>query len=172
MGIRFFCPNGHKLNVKEHLAGKTGFCPECGVRLAIPYQSTRKSSRELHQEKVGNESPPDVPTPGPTPAAFFPEETPQQNAAENDQIYTTEAVPNPFPGVAPTATEPSIINPILQDQTVVWYVQSPGGEPYGPATGEVINTWIQERRIGPTMLVWREGWNNWMEANKVFPELE
>jgi hypothetical protein len=36
MGIRFSCPNGHKLNVKEHLAGKRGICPECGVRVVIP----------------------------------------------------------------------------------------------------------------------------------------
>ena len=47
MGIRFFCPNGHKLNVKSHLAGKAGFCPECGIRLIVPYESTRKSSKEL-----------------------------------------------------------------------------------------------------------------------------
>jgi hypothetical protein len=36
MGIRFNCPNGHKLNVKEHLAGKRGICPDCGARVIIP----------------------------------------------------------------------------------------------------------------------------------------
>jgi hypothetical protein len=36
MGIRFFCPNGHKLNVKDHLAGKRGVCPKCGAKFAIP----------------------------------------------------------------------------------------------------------------------------------------
>ena len=35
MGIRFRCPNGHKLNVKEFLAGKRGICPKCGVNLYI-----------------------------------------------------------------------------------------------------------------------------------------
>ena len=36
MGIRFQCPNGHKLNVKADLAGKRASCPECGVKLVIP----------------------------------------------------------------------------------------------------------------------------------------
>jgi hypothetical protein len=46
MGIRFYCPNGHKLNVKEFQAGRRGICPYCGTKFLIPYQSTRKSSKE------------------------------------------------------------------------------------------------------------------------------
>jgi hypothetical protein len=38
MGIRFSCPNGHKLHVKEFLAGKRGICPECGAKFTIPLQ--------------------------------------------------------------------------------------------------------------------------------------
>src|SRR5215212_6385395 len=39
MGIRFNCPNGHKLNVKEFLAGKRGVCPQCGAKFIIPEQA-------------------------------------------------------------------------------------------------------------------------------------
>ncbi|TWU28244.1 DUF4339 domain-containing protein [Bythopirellula polymerisocia] len=39
MGIRFLCPNGHKLNVKEHLAGKRGICPDCDARFLVPSKS-------------------------------------------------------------------------------------------------------------------------------------
>jgi GYF domain 2 len=39
MGIRFQCPNGHKLNVKADLAGKRASCPECGAKLVIPAAS-------------------------------------------------------------------------------------------------------------------------------------
>ena len=46
MGIRFFCPNGHKLNVKEFQAGRKGICPYCGAKTQIPTQSTRGSSKE------------------------------------------------------------------------------------------------------------------------------
>lgn len=154
MGIRFFCPNGHKLNVKEHLAGKAGFCPECGARLVIPYHSTRKSSKELGKENT--QQPAETASPfSMTPSSFFVEEM-QQSQPE-----------------LTLAPEPKVesINPILQDQTVVWYIQVPNGPQYGPATGQVVHSWIQENRIGPTMLVWREGWSNWLEAKSVFPEL-
>jgi hypothetical protein len=41
MGIRLSCPNGHRLNVKEFLAGKRGICPQCGAKFIIPVaQST------------------------------------------------------------------------------------------------------------------------------------
>jgi hypothetical protein len=46
MGVRFYCPNGHKLNVKEFQAGKRGICPFCGAKFLIPIHSTRKSSKE------------------------------------------------------------------------------------------------------------------------------
>lgn len=39
MGIRFHCPNGHKLNLKAFLAGKKGKCPKCNVKILIPERS-------------------------------------------------------------------------------------------------------------------------------------
>ncbi len=36
MGIRFECPNGHRLHVKAFLAGKRGICPECDARFIVP----------------------------------------------------------------------------------------------------------------------------------------
>ena len=40
MGIRFLCPNGHKLNVKAFQAGRRGICPFCGAKFQIPTEST------------------------------------------------------------------------------------------------------------------------------------
>jgi hypothetical protein len=39
MGIRFLCPNGHRLNVKSFLAGKRAICPDCGARVVVPSES-------------------------------------------------------------------------------------------------------------------------------------
>ena len=39
MGIRFNCPNGHKLNVKAFLAGKRGICPDCDAKFIVPLES-------------------------------------------------------------------------------------------------------------------------------------
>ena len=52
MGIRFYCPQGHKLNVKSFLAGKKGFCPHCNAKVDIPLRSTRPSSKEDKQNAV------------------------------------------------------------------------------------------------------------------------
>ncbi|MDA0254026.1 MAG: hypothetical protein O3C39_10275 [Planctomycetota bacterium] len=39
MGIIAFCPNHHRIKVKDHLAGKKGICPHCGARFRIPTES-------------------------------------------------------------------------------------------------------------------------------------
>ncbi len=39
MGIKFYCPNGHKLNVKSFLSGKKAICPQCGAKVMVPAQS-------------------------------------------------------------------------------------------------------------------------------------
>src|SRR5947207_12792417 len=49
MGIKFHCPNGHKLNVKSFLAGKKGVCPKCGTRTRIPTASEPGLDRDLEE---------------------------------------------------------------------------------------------------------------------------
>lgn len=39
MGIVSYCPNHHRVKVKDDLAGKKGICPTCGVRFRIPLES-------------------------------------------------------------------------------------------------------------------------------------
>ena len=56
MGIRFYCPNGHKLNVKSELAGKVGICPKCQARMTIPTASVREPSRKSAFEETAFES--------------------------------------------------------------------------------------------------------------------
>jgi hypothetical protein len=56
MGIRFTCPNGHKLHVKAFLAGKRGVCPQCGSKILIPtaedgHRSINESSAELGEPR-------------------------------------------------------------------------------------------------------------------------
>jgi len=52
MGIRFYCPNGHKLHVKAFQAGMRGICPYCGAKVQIPLHSTRPSTRELKAQRA------------------------------------------------------------------------------------------------------------------------
>lgn len=45
MGIVASCPQGHRVKVKDHLAGRKGICPECGTRFRIPLQASPAGER-------------------------------------------------------------------------------------------------------------------------------
>ncbi|MDO4588014.1 MAG: DUF4339 domain-containing protein [Planctomycetia bacterium] len=229
MGIRFTCPNGHKLNVKAELAGKVGFCPKCKARMLIPLKSTRTSHKnnksKLAEAPFVNETEKEFsldqqPFVQQTLDSFMDEQTISSLSKEEllSQVLTSNKPgvsdfvlagqsatilpdlngnlsnfatksPEEFPtdSLQPTPlskdllsnefpnngshNKDSQINDALSDPTIVWYLRS-GNQNYGPASNEVIRTWLYEKRIGPNMLVWREGWSNWLEAKNVFPELE
>lgn len=69
MGIRFLCPNGHKLNVKAELAGKRGSCPECGAKLVIPAATTTAPIASATASLSSSASMPDQATVIASPAA-------------------------------------------------------------------------------------------------------
>jgi hypothetical protein len=170
MGIRFYCPNGHKLNVKEQLAGKRGICPQCGVKLLIPRKSTRLSSREERSQQAGMSA-----NSGGNPNDFevFADD-PSASIASLDEYghSVPEAKPTPTQRFAQSSVVAPAPASAFDDPNVVWYVQFPDGQRYGPVTLPILQSWVRERRISPTMLVWREGWEDWLEARQVFPETE
>ena len=163
MGIKFRCPNGHKLNVKTHQAGKKGYCPKCKSRVDIPLQSTRKGKAEREAERLAAKSPAAVPS---------------------DGIGLTDTAPPPMPVATriapledrPTASLPTTppaatTDPLAANPDLVWYVRSTNGNQFGPAKGELFRTWIQEGRVGTDSLVWQEGWDDWKQASEIFPQL-
>jgi len=70
MGIVAFCPQGHRVKVKDHLAGRKGICPECGARFRIPLESAGAppSSPVLPAAAGPSASAAAVTNPGPPPA--------------------------------------------------------------------------------------------------------
>lgn len=195
MGIRFYCPNGHKLNVKSFQAGRRGICPFCGAKLEIPTQSTRQSSKAERAAGGGPAMPamgPAMgPDPGPAPTQGMmsmaapaggvggamasqpvqplaePAFSPVPTTAELAAAASFAAAP---PAQAPPAAG-GVIDPLAEAPSVVWYVRPPGGGQFGPASGEVMRSWINDGRVSPDSLVWREGWRDWQEASATFPQL-
>jgi len=107
MGIRFYCPNGHKLNVKEFQSGKRGICPFCGSRIEIPTESTRESSKyakasEAPAHDVTPQGQPEtMPSPGgaavvPAPSSPVPSPPAPTGPAVNQPL----AGPSAWPSVA------------------------------------------------------------------------
>jgi hypothetical protein len=205
MGIRFFCPNGHKLNVKAFQAGRRGICPHCGVSVEIPLQSTRPTSKERGAPTGGRPSAGgDIPPPLPSATANSGEMTKVPPLLPREAVNLAMPVsrrPDPIPGtsdagdfaqpsavpsVPPIGDPPSFVkdvsgpgaalplpdvpDPLADGPEVVWYLRPPSGGQYGPATQEVMRTWLREGRVTPDSLVWREGWRDWEDAADVFPE--
>ncbi len=177
MGIRFYCPNGHKLNVKAFLAGKRGICPHCGASVLIPLESTRPSSKSSGQSNLASPGGSSEPV-----TTLFPDETPR---VANHPLGPAPVVSDPFGGAQPQAVHgaashaapplsgsahPSV-DPIAESPDAIWYVRPPSGGQYGPAVGSVMRNWLEEGRVGPEALVWREGWKDWRHAQEVFTQL-
>ena len=173
MGIRFFCPNGHKMNVKGFLAGRKGVCPVCGVKMDIPLESTRPSSRQKESQPEG-ETPKDQTS-----------KTEAAKAADaSDEIVPTVDFADPTPELVAMTLEQAQrassavtfaagpqVSPLATAGNVVWYVRPPSGGQFGPATTDIMRGWLAEGRVSADTLVWREGWREWQEAGRLFPEL-
>ncbi|MCG8449461.1 MAG: DUF4339 domain-containing protein [Pirellulales bacterium] len=137
MGIRFTCPNGHKIHVKAFLAGKRGICPECDAKFIIPGGSNESAV------PVAN---------GGADAVELP-----QAASSAPALPETSStlLPPPSPGAS--------AEPALPD---AWYVRAASGGQYGPATTEIMRGWVAEGRVTADSWVWRPGWPEWRTGNE------
>ena len=151
MGIRFYCPNGHKLNVKAFLAGKRGICPHCDARFDIP-----------HESQIPGDAPPD--RSGQT------EEQPAISMAAAVGIAAAQGIDLESSVTMQATAVPG--DPITEAPDAVWYVRPPAGGQFGPARGDVLRQWLQEGRVSADSMVWREGWTDWKTAGPIFPELD
>jgi hypothetical protein len=171
MGIRFYCPNGHRLHVKSFLAGKRGICPHCSARFRIPPESEiPRGSPKINpnlKAAASDES-----------EEAEPEEAAAGEAAVGDSVErllsaaAAATTARDAPPETPPAWQPSPgVDPIMEAPEAVWYVRPPSGGQYGPAKGEVMRRWVAEGRVSADSLVWREGWSDWVAAGPVFPKL-
>jgi hypothetical protein len=154
MGIKFLCPNGHKLNVKSFLGGKKAICPKCGARVLVPSEAT------IHDDSPGGES---------LNLATIPAASAEAASDRAEAVVGPQAsASTPRPVV--TATSPSG-DPLAEAPTAVWYVRPASGGQFGPASSEILRNWLTEGRVGASSLVWRAGWSEWRSAAAVFPHL-
>ncbi|WP_145343815.1 DUF4339 domain-containing protein [Rosistilla ulvae] len=107
-----------------------------------------------------------VDSPVEAPTASEPQpETPLAVAAVKPRVEVTNDSP---PDVSQHETSQDESSPLAAASDVVWYVRPPSGGQYGPAGGALMQQWIQEHRVVPGSLVWRDGWAQWQAAEDVF----
>jgi hypothetical protein len=155
MGIKFHCPNGHKLNVKAFLAGKRGVCPKCGTKVRIPLESEAGLDSDVEEHDAS-------------------ESSKSNGSGAAAAVAHRPAAPavSAVPVTTAAARSTSAHDPIEENPTAIWYVRPPTGGQYGPARGDIMRRWLSEGRVSSDSLVWREGWTDWQTAGKTFPALE
>lgn len=151
MGIRFYCPNGHKLNVKSFLAGKRGKCPDCDARFQIPMESTDQPVLATQSKQLVGAG---------TTANALEIKSKSSNPPASSLL-----------GIREAPETPKNADPISESPESVWYVQTSSGEQFGPADGDLMREWIKEGRVPGNALVWRQGWNDWIIATEAFSSL-
>ncbi|HEX3725574.1 MAG TPA: DUF4339 domain-containing protein [Pirellulales bacterium] len=162
MGIKFFCPNGHKLNVKDFLRGKKAICPLCGARVVVPDESTRgQTSADCSEPEASDEGESiELRT-----AADLAEPPAEASAKQSAPTQTAAESAAPLLASGPQS------DPIDDSPGAVWYVRPATGGQFGPASGEIMRAWLHEGRVGASSLVWRTPWTEWRSAAAVFPQL-
>ena len=121
MGIRFNCPSGHKLNVKEFLAGKRGVCPQCGAKFIIPSPTEGAASETPQPVGVGlsqsigiaTSSPPSHQVTSASPSVIIPvSEMESQPAGPQAAVLPPPVLPTSIlAGQSPTSVEPVGVAP-------------------------------------------------------------
>ena len=135
MGVRFECPQGHKLHVKAHLAGQRGICPECGVRFIVPSFSGGRVAEVANGDsglRTANGS-----------GSGYVSVDIESTAAFNAGLQATAATSD------------------SAGESVTWYVRPPSGGQYGPIDSAGFRQWIEEGRVAADSWVWRTGWTDW-----------
>lgn len=127
MGIRFQCPNGHPLHVKDFLAGKRGICPECDAKFLVPKTSGGQvdpvgdgPAMENPAEQSKPPSPvaqPESPSPAKLPNTATPSAIePHTNSAQHLESVSNRSTANP---AAIQITGDPCLSPAIARRTVL-----------------------------------------------------
>ena len=188
MGIKFYCPQGHKLHVKAFLGGKRGICPQCGSKVRIPTEDPG-----LLDESSPNAFQNDPAAGATTETAFAQYQQPNiqgpREAPPTDLLATADTPTHPTKPLIENSSEPALDIPskpqgehagstigphsdILDEiPHAEWYVRPQTGGEFGPASNDVMRDWLSQGRVGPDSMVWRKDWDSWVQARDVFPDL-
>lgn len=197
MGIRFLCHNcERRLNVKATQAGEHGQCPHCHITVLVPQESTiptslqkAKQQRRGERRAVGVDSAVDlfdadeqITLDGPLPGGSMPDytEIPIEVPAKIDSTpYFLDELSDPAEESSELfmLDKPQLpnslgkVDPIAAAPNRIWYFRSKTLGEFGPLKGSAMQQFLDEGELSVGCIVWRDDWNDWMKAEKVFPTL-
>jgi hypothetical protein len=193
MGIRFLCHHCEKrLNVKTNQAGQAGQCPFCMESIMVPLESKIPSQfNKLEQLRHGRErddAEPDslndlhsveeqvtsVGMPAEMrhgqgvrpPAAKQPVGSNEFDFHDSNNSLDVFMLDKPAP---PNTL--GKIDPIAEAPDRVWYFRSRKLGEKGPLKAKAMQSHLDSGDVAIGCIVWRDDWEDWAPAEKVFPSL-
>jgi hypothetical protein len=191
MGIVCLCPNGHRVKVKDHQAGKRGLCPTCGSKFSIPAAGGQEPDGS--RETAGAAVEPSLPLArlvplDPSVIATLPRARPYgaARAAAEAAAAAAQEVLEPFEETMPLGADPlagevtavwspaattSELHAAIADRPdLAWRIAYPGGEASEPVDAATMQEWLAGGQAEGAELVWRADWPEWLPVRDVFPE--
>jgi hypothetical protein len=193
MGIVCQCPNGHRVKVKDHQAGKRGLCPTCGSKFSIP--ATTGAEPHAAPGAPGIPDHPQLPLArfvplDPAVVATLPRALPFGAARAAAEAATATAAADeslePYAetmplGADPLADEVTAVWPaegttrelhaaIADRPDLFWRIAYPGGDASEPVDAATMQEWLASGQAEGSELVWRADWPEWLPVRGVFPE--
>lgn len=175
MGIVSYCPSGHRIKVKDQLAGKKGVCPTCGARFRIPLASVEEPPRPIGPAAVEVSLPvAAVVSLDPQLAATLPRALPLAAPALAATIHEAPTTSSfePEAEIVVEFEPAEVVLPAVIEEApaAAWCIAVPGGSPSQPMAGEDLFRWLSSGEATGAELVWRSDWSDWRPARDVFPE--
>lgn len=166
MGIVAFCPHGHRVKVKDELAGKKGICPTCGMRFRIPVKDARSPDAAALPAAV-------VVSADPRLVASLPAALPLDEPAAGARVVPPpDAVPDFEPvGSEPRAAAAAPTHAALDERPdLAWCFAVRGGAPSAPLDAAAFREWLDSGAATTDHVVWRADWPDWRSLADVFPD--
>jgi hypothetical protein len=172
MGIVSFCPQGHRIKVKDSLAGKKGVCPTCGARFRIPSASVEPPASGVGATPLPEAK---IMSLDATIAARLPralllnsESAPARPGANGP---VNDARREPAEEDAELVVEEVRRHPLIAERPdLAWCLAVPGGTASEPMQADAMQAWLDAGRATGDELVWRADWSEWRPIAGVFPE--
>lgn len=181
MAIETHCPNGHRIRVKDHLAGRTGRCPTCGAKVRIEAAEQLPLARlvPLAPEVVAT-----LPRARPLGAGRRPAADGQSwQVVEADVAAAADSMPDvadreleriePLPAAGGTddgGPQPALHAVIAERPDATWCIAFPGGDPTEPLDAATMQAWLDGGHATGTEVVWRSDWPEWRPVQDAFPD--
>lgn len=183
MGIIAYCPTGHRIKVKDHLAGRKGICPTCGGKFRIPHASMPEpaharpaATRATGERAALADATMEAGLPIATivsldsaaavglPRLLVLDDSTGGDARAADAAPLVDPDPTADVAVETDADEPG------DAAELFWYVAIPGGQPSAAMRDPEMTAWLASGRITGREVVWRSDWPDWRPIGEAFPE--